>query len=150
MALQKSPISSEAVTDMNRLALVHAGVTPEVVVTFVRPDTKSEPPQGFAFVMEDSLSPGWRLQNDEGDRVPESVEAWKFREWLIRNGHSIEAIDDAIAQIPDQTERELIENQWGYNISYARKHPMLSAFMSFTCMTEAQIDKAFREALEIQ
>ena len=131
---------------MNRLALVRSGVVPEIVTTFVRLDTTADPPQGFCFVPEDSLCAGWSMEGDQERDIPDSIEAWKLREWLIRNGYSIANIDIAIASIENQTERELTENQWCYNTSYTRRHPMFAAFVLATGLSSLQIDSAFREA----
>ena len=135
--------------DVPRLALVHAGVTPEVVVTFVRPDTKSEPPQGFAFVMEDSLSPGWRLQNDEGDRVPESVTPYQFRAWLITHGISMSQVDELLVSIAEPDRRALATVAWEYGLSVQRANAFVEEFGKALGMNDSQIDQAFREAAEL-
>lgn len=78
--------------------------------------------------------------------VPPHIEARLLRKWLILRGYSIASIDVAIDAIADPVERELTRNEWEYATSYTRRHPMFPAFVRATGMSDALIDKAFREA----
>lgn len=129
---------------MDDIAIVRADGLVENIVRGDGPPVAA--PAGCTLVPVSQLPVGWRKAPPPLPPVPEEIEAWRLREWLIHHGHSIASIDAAIAAIPDQVERELTDNQWNYNTSYTRRHPMFAAFVRVTGLTEDQIDAAFREA----
>jgi len=131
---------------MSRLAVVVNDSSPQVVVTWVRDDTTASPPEGCSLVREADLVPGWRMDGDESQTVPEIVEARKLRRWLILHGRDPDAVSAAINQMPDEVERKLALNEWEYATSYTRRHPLFAAFVRVTGMSQAEVDAAFREA----
>lgn len=99
--------------------------------------------------MEDSLSPGWRLQNDEGDRVPESVTPYQFRAWLITHGISMSQVDELLVSIAEPDRRALATVAWEYGLSVQRANAFVEEFGKALGMNDSQIDQAFREAAEL-
>jgi|688.fasta_scaffold299776_3 hypothetical protein len=81
--------------------------------------------------------------------IPESVSARQIRLWLIRQGISLAAVDAAIANIPDQLQRDSVQVEWEYAPYVERTHPMLIPLAAALGLTEAQVDQAFIEAARI-
>lgn len=81
--------------------------------------------------------------------VPESVTARQIRLWLIQNGVSLQSVNDAINNIPDQTTRDKVDIEWEYAPYIERGHPMLVPLAQSLGLTEGDIDRAFTEASNI-
>jgi hypothetical protein len=81
--------------------------------------------------------------------VPESVSARQIRLWLVRQGISLAAVDDAINAIPDQLQRDSVRVEWDYAPYVERTHPMLVPLAAALGLSEAQVDQAFVEAAGI-
>ncbi len=81
--------------------------------------------------------------------VPESVSARQIRLWLIRHNVSLSQVDSAIASIPDQAQREIVQVEWEYAPYIERSHPMLIPLAAYLGLTEEQVDQAFIEASSI-
>ena|SRR5690554_1597465 len=78
--------------------------------------------------------------------VPASVTKRQAKEALIRQGLHQAALD-AIAAIPDPTERALAENYWTESQAFERGNATLIAMATTGLgMTEAQLDDLFRYA----
>lgn len=78
---------------------------------------------------------------------PQSVTAWQIRRWLIANGIPLEAVDSAIAAIPDATVRETAKVDWEWAPYVERSHPMLPMLAEALGITD--IDAAFIAAEKI-
>lgn len=78
--------------------------------------------------------------------VPQSITATQIRVWLVKSGVSLSSVDFAIADIPDQQERELARVYWEYAPYIERINPLVSAIGTALGMTSEQIDQGFREA----
>ena len=80
---------------------------------------------------------------------PVTISARQIRLWLIRQGIPLDAVDDAIAAIPDQMTRETVRVEWEYAPYVERNHPMLIPLAMALGLTESQVDQAFIEAAGI-
>ncbi len=81
--------------------------------------------------------------------VPESVSARQIRLWLINNGIQLVQVENAINNIEDPITRETIKVEWEYAPYVERNHPMLVPLAQALGLSEAQVDQAFREAINI-
>jgi hypothetical protein len=81
--------------------------------------------------------------------VPESVSARQIRLWLINNGIQLSQVENAINNIEDQITRETVKVEWEYAPYVERNHPMLIPLAQALGLSEAQVDQAFREAVNI-
>lgn len=117
------------------------------VVTFVRPDVPTgwTPPDGCTAIPDDQLPTGWQYAPDESP-VPTQVSARQIRLWLLRNGVSLAAVEQAIDAIADQATRDSVRVEWEYAPHVERSHPWLVPLAQALGLTEAQVDAAFREA----
>lgn len=81
--------------------------------------------------------------------VPESVSARQIRLWLINNGIQLSQVENAINNIEDIIMKETIKVEWEYAPYVERNHPMLIPLAQTLGLSEAQVDQAFREAVNI-
>jgi len=79
----------------------------------------------------------------ETPSVPPSVTARQIRLWLVSNGVTLAAVNQAIDAIPDANQRELVRVEWEYAPYVERSHPMLIPLAQALGLTEAQVDAAF-------
>lgn len=121
-----------------------------LVVTFVRPDTPPgwQPPPGCTLVPEDRLPAGWRMALPPPQPVPESITAVQARWWLLRHGITLGAVTQAIDQIADPLDRELVRAWWEYEPVLRRDSVQVSRWADAVGMTAAQLDDAFRDAVQ--
>lgn len=97
----------------------------------------------------------WAMLPDSTDDLPElpevpaSVSPRQLRIWLVTHGISMDAVSDAIAAIPDATQRQISQIEWEFSDRYERNHNMLNAIARSMGLTEEQVDQAFREASQI-
>lgn len=120
------------------------------VVTFVRPDVPAgwAPPPGCTAVTADALPPGW-VRAPDASPVPESISARQARLWLIRNGVTLAAVDQAIASVPDALAREGVRIEWEYATEIRRDSPMLATLAGALGLNATKLDTAFRQAATI-
>ena len=81
--------------------------------------------------------------------VPESVSARQIRLWLINNDIQLAQVENAINNIEDLITRETVKVEWEYAPYVERNHPMLVPLAQALGLSEAQVDQAFREAVNI-
>lgn len=81
--------------------------------------------------------------------VPENITARQIRLWLIRNGISLQSVNDAINSIPDQAIRDSMAVEWEYAPYIERSHPMLIPLAQTIGLNELDIDRAFIEASQL-
>jgi hypothetical protein len=77
---------------------------------------------------------------------PVTLSARQIRIWLIRQGIALADVDAAIAAIPDQVTREIVQVEWEYAPYVERSHPMLIPLAAALGLTAAQVDQAFCDA----
>ena len=82
-------------------------------------------------------------------REPQTISARQIRLWLIARGISLAAVDEAIAAIPDQTQREMTQVEWAYAPYVEKSHPMLISLAAALGLDAAAVDSAFREASQL-
>lgn len=78
--------------------------------------------------------------------VPKTVTATQLRLWLVTHGIALTAVDAAIAAIPDEMQRQIVQVLWQTAPYIERTHPMLIPLAAAFNLTEAQVDAAFIEA----
>jgi hypothetical protein len=76
----------------------------------------------------------------------ETISARQIRLWLVRNGISLQSIEDAINQIPDEAVKESLLIEWQYAAYVDRNHPMILELASMLGLNEEQLNNAFNEA----
>jgi hypothetical protein len=133
---------------MGENATSYALVRPDgKVETFLRLDMPVgwEPEPGYALVPDDELPEGWE-RYEEPAPVPTTISPRQIRIWLITHGISIAVVEQAIASIPDETQRQIVQVEWEYSPYVERTHPWLEALGSALGLDSAAIDQAFREA----
>ena len=81
--------------------------------------------------------------------IPRSVTARQIRLWLVANGISLDAVDDAIAAIPDATQRRIVWVEWHFAPYVERSHPMLIPLAGALGLSQAQVDAAFVQAARL-
>jgi len=81
--------------------------------------------------------------------VPTSVTARQIRLWLVTHGISLSSVDAAIANIQDETTRQIVSVEWEYAPYVDRSHPMLIPLAFALGMSESAVDEAFREAANL-
>ena len=77
------------------------------------------------------------------DAVPQSVTMAQARKALILGGVSITAVTAALADIPDETERQLAETDWEYSTTVRRDSPLVASLAPLLGLTSEQIDALF-------
>jgi hypothetical protein len=82
-------------------------------------------------------------------RQPQTVSARQIRLWLVGHGVSLQAVDQAIDGIADQTQRDMVRVEWEYAPYIERSHPMLIPLAAALGMDEAAVDAAFVEAAQL-
>jgi hypothetical protein len=81
--------------------------------------------------------------------IPENVSARQIRLWLVQHGYSLDAVAAAIAAIPDQNQRAVIQIEWEYAPYIERAHPMLGPMAAVLGLSAQDIDQAFCEAANL-
>lgn len=133
---------------MGENAISYALVRPDgKVETFLRLDMPAgwEPEPGYTLVPDDELPEGWERYEDPAP-VPATISPRQIRIWLITHGISLAVVEQAIASIPDETQRQIVQVEWEYAPYVERAHPWLEALGAALGMDSAAIDQAFREA----
>ena len=81
--------------------------------------------------------------------VPKQISARQIRLWLVAHNISMEMVYNAINSIPDVTVRDAVRVEWEYAPYIERTHAWLAPMAAALGFTEAQIDQAFREAIDL-
>jgi len=81
--------------------------------------------------------------------VPKQVSARQIRLWLVAHGISMEMVDAAINSITDVSVRDAVRVEWEYAPYIERTHAWLVPMAAALGFAEAQIDQAFREAIDL-
>jgi len=79
----------------------------------------------------------------------DKVSARQVRLWLIQNGISLQAVNDAINSIEDSTLRDSVAVEWEYAPYIERSHPMLIPLAQTIGLNELDIDRVFIEASQL-
>ena len=88
-----------------------------------------------------------KFQNEvEEISVPGTVSQMRLRKALILAGISISSINDTIAAIVDDTQRELIYSMWEYAVVFERSDATLNQMASTLGITQIQLDQLFINA----
>ena len=118
------------------------------VETFLRLDMPAgwEPEPGYTLVPDDELPEGWERVTEELPTVPTTISARQIRLWLVTHGYTNADIENAIAGIPDEMQRNIVQIEWEYAPYVERTHPWLESLGSLLGLDSAAIDQAFREA----
>lgn len=77
------------------------------------------------------------------------VSARQVRIWLVRNGISLDYVENAIDSITDPIVRDITKVEWEYAPYIERTHPMLPILAQALGLNENILDQAFTEASEI-
>ena len=75
--------------------------------------------------------------------MPFSVTRRQLKQSLVISQISLDAIDSAIAQISDDTERILMKLFWEESYEFERQHPKLIEFSNSLGISENQVDEIF-------
>lgn len=78
--------------------------------------------------------------------VPNAVSQMRLRKALILAGISISSINDAIAAIADDTQRELIYTMWEYAVVFERSDATLNQMATALGISQNQLDQLFVNA----
>lgn len=83
-----------------------------------------------------------QLSNDK-------LSARQVRLWIVKQGISLKAVEDAIQNIEDPVIRDNVSIEWEYAPYIERNHPMLNPLAQSLGLSEADIDRAFVEGSSI-
>lgn len=78
--------------------------------------------------------------------VPNAVSQMRLRKALILAGISVSSINDAIAAIVDDTQRELIYTMWEYAVVFERSDVTLNQMATALGISQNQLDQLFINA----
>lgn len=134
---------------MGQNANSYALVRPDgKVETFIRMDLPAgyEPSSGYSLVPDDELPEGWERATEDAPPVPTTITARQIRLWLVTHGYSDDDIENAIASIDDNLQRNIVKIEWEYAPYIERNHPWLESLGSLLGLDSTAIDQAFREA----
>lgn len=88
----------------------------------------------------------WVDQTAAAAICPASVSARQVRLWMVSHGISLSQVEQAIASITDQQQREMVQVEWEYAPYIERSHPMLIPLAAALGLDDAAVNQAFREA----
>lgn len=69
----------------------------------------------------------------------------QFRQALVIQGVSLQAISDAINTFPEPT-RSLVQIEWEYSVAFIRSNPLVNSVGAMLGMNSAQLDTLWRFA----
>jgi hypothetical protein len=78
-----------------------------------------------------------------------TLTARQFRLGLVGAGRSLSDVDNAIAAIPDQAEREAARIEWLYATTFRRSHPLVISLAPALGFTPEALDTLWTEALTL-
>jgi hypothetical protein len=81
--------------------------------------------------------------------VPPVITPAQLRLWLNNAGIPANSVDNAIAAIPDEKQRQEASIRWEYTTEIRRDNPLVDALAQTLGLTEAQVDQAFRDAAKL-
>lgn len=84
-----------------------------------------------------------------GNTLNDRLSARQVRLWLLRNGISLDQVNQAINSIEDTSVRDGVAIEWEYAPYIERSHPMLIPLAQSLGLSESDIDRAFLEAANI-
>jgi len=80
----------------------------------------------------------------EIDRETMNASMATFRQRLILAGITPSLVDDEIAKIPNETQRELAKNSWEYETTVRRNSELLATLAPKFSLTPEQLDDLFQ------
>lgn len=83
------------------------------------------------------------IENNNKRLSPEYVTARQFRLGLVKNGITLERIDNLINSIADETKKAMIKIEWEYGTQVYRHHPSIEEFRVLLNLTNEEVDKIF-------
>lgn len=106
-----------------------------------------EPAQGFYLPKWDGVKWVEGLTKEEIEAlsieiVPEKISSRQLRSQLILQGFNLEAIEQALNQLPEPN-RSLAKVDWEYATNFYRNNAMILAVGQLLNLTEEQIDNIF-------
>ena len=106
-----------------------------------------EPAQGFYLPKWDGMKWVEGLTKEEIEAlsieiVPEKISSRQLRSQLILQGFNLEAIEQALNQLPEPN-RSLAKVDWEYATNFYRNNAMILAVGQLLNLTEEQIDNIF-------
>lgn len=114
------------------------GITP---YSFIPPDNAR------IMLYDDAILQGYGF-NQNILHVPEEIESYQLREWLIKAGHK-STVEQIINSIPDQLEKEIALNRWEYATKVPRHNIIVLKVAEVLGMSSSDIDQAFIEAKQM-
>ena len=102
-----------------------------------------------------TIPTGWQLVADEitADEIASDGFPKLTRERLLMGMLSIgitsDMVEAVIAQIPDDTEREVAEIKWKERTMYRRTHPLVVQISAALSVSESDMDTAWNSAVNI-
>lgn len=75
-----------------------------------------------------------------------NISARQLRLTLVRNGITIESVEDAIAAMPEGLAKEEAKIEWASTGNFERSHPTLLLIAAALSLTETQVDTMWRQA----
>lgn len=78
--------------------------------------------------------------------IPSSITATQMRLWLIKNGISLESIEQTINSLEDESLRKELLVKWEYVPYFERSNVFIDQVGAMLGMTPQQIDQVFIEA----
>ncbi len=78
------------------------------------------------------------------------LSAVQLRLGIIASGLSIEKVESAIDNIPDETQRIRVRTYWEFATQFERSHPLVNGMIGLLELTDIQADELWRMAGGIQ
>ena len=82
--------------------------------------------------------------------VPQTISKMKLRMQLILSGIPLASIYDAIEQIPNSVQKEIVYTKWEHAVTFDRTDETLNAMSQMLGMTQEQLDTIFIEGNKLQ
>jgi len=142
---------------MTRYAVVVKG---EVIDVMEAADGYTYPDRDAVLVPSEDASPGWRFDGTQliapapppppPPPTPQSITRRQLRLWLVRHGIALEAVEAAIATLPQGQRTEAII-EWMDATQYERDNPLLVQLAGAVlglqgAKLDAALDAVFAEA----
>lgn len=81
------------------------------------------------------------------DALTMTITRRQLRLTLVRNSISLASVDAAISTIPEGLPKEEAQIEWADASEFRRQHPTLLLIAAALNLTEAQVDRMWREAV---
>lgn len=82
-------------------------------------------------------------------KVPDAVTMAQARKVLVLQGITMDQVSQAIAAIPDATERELAQIDWEYSTQVNRESPLVASISAALGLTSQEVDQLFIQAVTL-